>query len=371
MNAIKNFIKHEPVLSAAGLLAIISSFAVPPSAEYAEYINFRVLALLFCLMLVVAGMKSAGVFRWLGTSLLNGAGTTRKLTLVLVSLCFFSSMLITNDVSLITFVPFTITILSMAGRNDLMIPIIVLQTIAANLGSMFTPVGNPQNLFLYSEFSVKISDFLIAMLPLTMISFLLIAAAVFFIKDEKISGNTLEKSSAPPKAQLSGYIVLFCVCIACVCRIISWQLMCIILVAGILVINRSLFAEIDWMLLLTFICFFVFIGNIQQLPSVASLMEQIISGHELMIGILSSQFISNVPAAVLLSGFTDSVRALLFGVNIGGLGTLIASLASIISYRFYAEASTSGTGKYIKVFTLYNLIFLVILTAAAAVLLKI
>ena len=313
------FFKKETVLCVAGILAFISAFFVHPSAAYIGYIDFRVLSLLFCLMLVVAGFQSIGLFHFLGSALLTKVRTTRQLILVLSLLCFFSSMFITNDVSLLTFVPFGIMILTMTGQQKLLISTIVLQTIGANLGSMFTPVGNPQNLYLASAFSVSTGTFLMRMLPLTALSLILLVAAACMLPSASV-----DIASQP-----------------------------------------ALVHKADYFLLLTFVFFFLFIGNVQNIPAVSDLLHKLIRGRELGAGILLSQCISNVPAAILLSSFTDKVTPLLYGVNIGGLGTLIASLASLISYRFYVGTENAYTGRYMKIFTLYNVIFLVILALVA------
>lgn len=370
LKKVVDFIKKEAVLSAAAVLAVISMFFVHPDKGYAGYIDYRVISLLFCLMLVVAGLQSVGLFKALGSVLLRHAKSTRYLSFILVFLCFFCSMFITNDVSLITFVPFAVMLLTASGQTQLLIPVIALQTIAANLGSMLTPVGNPQNLYLYSAFHIPMQEFLMLMLPLTILSAVLLAAAILLLKsrpvttDASVLDNHLEGRIRP-----AIYVVLFLVCIACVIHIIEYPVMLVITIAVIFFCDRSLFKKVDYFLLLTFVCFFVFIGNMERIPAVSSLMSRLITGHETFAGIVLSQVISNVPAAILLSGFTANYSALLYGVNIGGLGTLIASLASIISYRGYCSAKDTHKGKYILVFTVYNLIFLAVLSIAAYIIL--
>lgn len=396
LTTIYSFLKKETVLSVAAILAFVSAFFVPPSRGYIEYIDFRVLALLFCLMLVVAGMQGIGVFRYLGDRLLQKVKTTRQLTLLLVALCFFSGMFITNDVALITFVPFAVMVLTMAGQESLLIPVVVLQTIAANLGSMLTPIGNPQNLYLYSAFEVPIGTFLLYMLPLTAASALLLVLAVLFLKNHPLHPNTGSSSCAsgsrpassgdselreslpespapqrPHRGKLAAFLLLFAVCLACVVRIIPWPVMLAVLGISILLLDRSLFAKADYFLLLTFVCFFLFIGNMEQIPAIADFLRSFIEKRELLLGILFSQFISNVPAAILLSGFTENIRALLYGVNVGGLGTLIASLASVISFRLYGNSKGASKGAFVRTFTLYNLVFLLLLGGLAALLLSV
>lgn len=369
LSACISFFKKETVLSTAGLLAILSAFFVKPSPEYFIYLDYRVLSLLFCLMAVVAGLQNIGLFRYLGTSLLSGTKTTRQLVFQLMALCFFSSMFITNDVSLITFVPFAIMLLSMANETDLLIPVVVLQTIAANLGSMFTPVGNPQNLYLYSGFSIPIGKFLIIMLPLTVLSFFLLTLSVFLLPNKPLEIRNLERIQPPKKRPLFIYLFLFGICLGCVAHLIPYQVMLAIIILGIWIYDRSLFRKADYYLLLTFVCFFIFIGNMERIPAISSLLRSLIAGKELLFGLLLSQVISNVPAAILLSGFTDQVIPLLYGVNVGGLGTLIASLASLISYRCYSNTEGAEKGHYFKVFTIYNLIFFIALTIASICLL--
>ena len=372
------FFKKETVLCIAAVLAVISAFLVPPSKEYIDYIDFRVLALLFCLMLVVSGLQNIGVFDSLAQRLLKKVKNTRQLILLLTALCFLSAMFITNDVALITFVPFTIMILSMAGQEAILIPSVALQTIAANMGSMLTPIGNPQNLYLYSYFELSIGTFLLYMLPLTLVAALLLIFSIYLMKNQPLS--TLPESlpdptpetvipQVIPKAKLTAYLILFAVCIACVIRVLSWPVMLAILVVAVLFLDIKSFLKADYLLLLTFVCFFVFIGNVKQLPAVTELLRSLIEKRELLMGILSSQIISNVPAAILLSGFTTDARALLYGIDLGGLGTLIASLASVISFKLYGNSKGASKGAYLKTFTIYNLVFLLILTGTAVLLL--
>lgn len=373
MKSLLTFIKKEAVLCAAGLLAVISAFIVPPSAAYLKYIDYRVLALLFGLMLVVAGFQSIGFFRYLGDRLLAKASCTRHLCLLLVFLCFFSSMLITNDVALLTFVPFAVMLFAMAGEEKLLIPVVVLQTIAANLGSMLTPIGNPQNLYLYSTYAFSPADFVLHMLPLSALSAGLLLLCSILLPNRPLAAPADQNSSPavkiPAAGKLIAYTLLFLVCLLCVFRFISWPVMLGILICAVFFLDRKLFGAVDYFLLLTFVCFFLFIGNMQRIPAVSDLLRSLINGRELLLGTLFSQCISNVPAAILLSDFTDQALPLLYGVNVGGLGTLIASLASVISYRLYSGSRNARKGAYLKVFTLYNVLFLVVLYIAARILL--
>ena len=374
---IVSFAKKETVLFAAVLLAFGSMVCVPPDMQYLSYIDYRVLALLFCLMTVMEGFKSTGFFAAVAGKLLEKVKTFRQLYLVLVFLCFFTSMWITNDVALLTFVPFTVLVLRMTGLEQEMIPVIVLQTIAANLGSMTTPVGNPQNLYLYSISGMGIGAFLQIMGPLTLISAGLIFLICLIHKDFPIRQGMLGKEIVGVRKAGENQVlaVLFFISLLSVFRILSWQLFLLIVLASCIGIKafckeKYLPLKADFGLLLTFVAFFIFIGNMGRICAVREVLSQVLNGRELLISFLCSQMISNVPAAILLSGFTQEYRGLLQGVNIGGLGTLIASLASLISYKFFAAESeqtpAAGTrGRYMLTFTIWNVGMALVLLAAA------
>lgn len=374
---IVNFAKKETVLFAAVLLAFGSMVCVPPDMQYLSYIDYRVLALLFCLMTVMEGFKSTGFFAAVAGKLLEKVKTFRQLYLVLVFLCFFTSMWITNDVALLTFVPFTVLVLRMTGLEQEMIPVIVLQTIAANLGSMTTPVGNPQNLYLYSISGMGIGAFLQIMGPLTLISAGLIFLICLIHKDFPIRQGMLGKEIVGVRKAGENQVlaVLFFISLLSVFRILSWKLLLLIVLASCIGIKafckeKYLPLKADFGLLLTFVAFFIFIGNMGRICAVREVLSQVLNGRELLISFLCSQMISNVPAAILLSGFTQEYRGLLQGVNIGGLGTLIASLASLISYKFFAAESeqtpAAGTrGRYMLTFTIWNVGMALVLLAAA------
>lgn len=368
MKSIFRPLKTEPVLSIATLLAILSMFFVTPSKEYLGYIDFRTLELLLCFMLVVAGFQDIGVFSYVGMSLLSKTKNTRQLASILIFLCFFTSMLITNDVALLTFVPFSIMLLRMLKREDLFIPVLVLQTIAANLGSMLTPIGNPQNLYLYSLYEIPMRTFILTMLPLTIVAFFLLILFLFHIRKETYTLEELVLPQKPKTSFLLLYTGAFLLCLSSVLHLLSSHAMLLLIVLFVCIVNRSLFAKADYKLLLTFVAFFIFIGNMERIPMISETLCKLINQRELILGTLLSQVISNVPAAILLSGFTKDVTPLLYGVNVGGLGTLIASLASVISYGFYSKTENAKKGAYIKTFTLYNLLFLVILFVVAMVL---
>lgn len=363
---IYNFIKKETVLSIAAILAILSMFFVKPDVRYFSYIDMRVLAILFCLMAVMGGFGDLGVFEDMGTYLLRKTKNLRQLEFVLVYLCFFCSMLITNDVSLLTFVPFALLTLKMAGRKDEMIFVVVMQTIAANLGSMFTPIGNPQNLYIYNLTEMSLGGFLWHMLPYTLISGMLLGGLLFFRrtgKEETALVLSNEKNRRDEKFQHKFliYTVLFFFSLSTVARILPYQLVFVIVLVIVWIVDKKILKSVDYCLLLTFACFFIFIGNMERIPAVSDLLKEIVTGHEIAAGVISSQMISNVPAALLLSGFTSDYGKLLFGVNFGGLGTLIASMASLISYKLFVNTNPEKKREYFLNFTGYNILFLIVL----------
>ena len=366
MASIRSFVRREPVLMIAVLAAGISCFFVPPDGQYIGYVDFRTLALLYALMTVVAGLRKAGVFAALAHTLCLRARSTRAIGIVLVCLCFFSSMLITNDVALLTFVPVAVVVLGMADDRKDLIRIVVLQTVAANLGSMLTPVGNPQNLYLYSCYDIPVLTFLTVTGPVWLLSFALIFFACFSLPDTKLS-LFLGEHPGIEHRPLWIYLSLFAVCLLTVARVLNWALMLLAVIAVLLVFDRQMLIKADFLLLLTFVAFFIFAGNLARIEAVAALLRGLLSGREYLTALLTSQVISNVPAALLLSGFTDKARALLLGVNVGGLGTPIASLASLISLKLYSHSDHAHPGKFLLEFTVVNLLLLAALSLFQAV----
>lgn len=363
MASVLSFAKREPILLISALAALVSCFFVPPDGAYLGYIDFRTLALLYALMLVVAGLRDAGAFARLAHAACRRAKSTRAMGVLLVALSFFSSMLITNDVALLTFVPFAVVLLGMTGRQSDLIHIVVLQTAAANLGSMLTPVGNPQNLYLYSRYDLSAGEFFGITAPVWGLSLMLVLALCLLLPNEKLDAFLGEEPELNRK-KLWLHLMLFAVCLLTVFRVLTWPVMLAIVAAALLVFDRRLLLRADFLLLLTFVAFFIFSGNLARLPAVAALLRRALSGREYLTALLASQVVSNVPAALLLSGFTDNARALLLGVDVGGLGTPIASLASLISLKLYSRTSGAHTGKYLAEFTLVNLALLLLLSAA-------
>lgn len=358
-----HFFQSETVFCIALLLAIGSSFWVPPCAAYRDYVDFRTLSLLLSLMGVVAGLEAMGIFRMLACRLLRGIHSTRMLTLVLVFLCFFSGMLITNDVALLTFVPFAIEVLTMAKQRKRLIVVVVMQTMAANMGSMLTPIGNPQNLYLYSIAGMTPFGFLRTMLPYTLLAAAMLLGWTLIQRSEPLTVLTPQPDAARNiphrKLRLAAYGGLFALCLLTVMRVVPYPVTLAVVVFFLLVFDRRILPRIDYVLLLTFAAFFVFIGNMGSIPAVRDLLSRLINGHELVVAIAVSQVVSNVPAALLLSGFSDNTKEILIGVNLGGLGTLIASMASLISYKLYAAQPDARRGRYVLTFTAASLLFLV------------
>ena len=360
--------RKEPVLCIAAVCALVSVALNPPSAAYLNYIDWRVLSLLFCLMAVVAGLQECGVFAVLAQRLLAGERRMRFVTLMLVLLPFFVSMLVTNDVALITFVPFAVLVLGLIGRTERLIYIVVLQTIAANLGSMATPVGNPQNLYLYANYELTPGQFFAVMLPLSLVSLVGLSIAALCVKPEGIRVSFAEEARIQAPARLGLMIGLFVLCLLSVFRVLPYPALLAVVLAAMVIFDRPLFRRVDYGLLATFFCFFLFAGNVGACPPIHDAISAVMEGHTALTAGLTSQVISNVPAAVLLSGFTADWRGLLIGTNVGGLGTPIASLASLISLKSYLKSPGAHPGRYLLVFTVANLVGLAVLCAAAALL---
>lgn len=399
MKKILYFIKKETVLSIAVVLAVMSVFFVAPDREYISYIDFRTLAILFCLMSIVAGLRNIDVFDKLAERLLAKVHGIGGVTVILVCLCFFMSMFITNDVSLITFVPFAIIIMKKLNPDPdskWMLKVIVMQTIAANLGSMLTPLGNPQNLYLYGKAGIGIAEFLKIMLPYTVCAFALLMAWIGLasmvrkrklghdgkteIKQNKgldsaedkastkrqkdslgASGSKWEKKDAEWIEKFTAYIILFVISLLAVSHILPYGVPFALVFLYLLLRDRKILTQVDYSLLCIFIALFIFIGNLGRIPAFSQLLSDILTGREVVTSVIASQVMSNVPAAILLSGFTDHIRELVIGTNLGGLGTLIASMASLISFKYVAREDRSFRGRYFLEFTVANVIFLFIM----------
>ena len=319
-------------------------------------------------MAVMAGLQEIGLFQYVAQKLLKKVKHIRGLVFILIMLCFFSSMLITNDVALITFVPFSFIVLKMILEDKaekIVVPVVVMQTIAANLGSMLTPIGNPQNLYLYGKTSMNFTEFIILMLPYTLVSFLLLAVwcVLFPHKGKKQVDFQLgeEANVLTYKKELIVYSILFLLCILTVAHILPYEIVLCIVCVSVFFVNKNVLGKVDYVLLFTFIGFFVFIGNMGRVPAFNAFIQQMIEGNEILTSVVASQFMSNVPAALLLSGFTDKYELLIVGTNLGGLGTMIASMASLISFKYIGKEYKHLRGKYLAYFTGANIVFLILL----------
>lgn len=353
MAKLVSFVKAQPVLVIACLAALVTVCIVPPDAAYLGYCNRTVLIELFALMTAVGGLRSAGLFEKATQLLLKKAGSVRRLGRIFTLLCFFSAMLVTNDVALLTFVPLTLLAWDAVNDEKSRIFAIVLETAAANLGSMLTPIGNPQNLYLYDAFALTALDFVRITLPTGVMGLACLIGLTWLLP--KTPCHAPERATPPVcRRSAAGFGVLFLLCLLTVLRILpDWMLLLLGVVLA-LAFDHKVLARVDYTLLATFVCFFVFVGNIARISAVSEFLSSVLTGRELLVGAVLSQGISNVPAAVMLAGFTRNGAPLLLGVNIGGLGTIIASLASLISFQLYRNARGARSGRYMAVFSAVN-----------------
>ncbi len=370
MRRITSIIKNNPILFISGFLAAVSCLFVLPDMQYIGYINFRVLAILFSLMLIVAALGHIGTFDVLTNKLLSRVKTYRGISLLMSLLAFFFSMFLTNDVSLVTLVPFAIMVLSPFGENRKLMFTLIIMTVAANLGSMLTPIGNPQNLYLYDTYKIPLPEFLLLMLPYSALSLALIVALTFILirGTSELSGAGKKDVKRLSAVKLVIYFVLFALNILTVIGLVHYLISLAVTVIAMLIMDRKSFRKADYNLLITFVFFFILIGNIGRIDEITGALSVLVSRYPVPAAVLSSQIISNVPAAMLLSAFTDDGKSLIIGTNLGGLGTLIASMASLITYRFHASFSKKQkelTGKkqdsYLLSFTIINVVMLIML----------
>lgn len=371
------FLKRETVLCAAVLLAVISCFFVAPGLSYLSYIDWNTLALLFSLMAVMKGLQQANFFVCLADILLRRVRTTRALLFLLIFLPFVFSMVITNDVALIAFVPFGLTVLHLVDQDRLAVPQVVLQTLAANLGSMLTPMGNPQNLYIYNASGLSFTGFCAILLPYVLAAGVFLLLAIFLIRPAAISPALLPggaesrelsdvRLGAPQDLCLYG--AGFVLCLLALFKVLSPLIIALAFAAFFFFYDRKLLAAIDYSLLATFMAFFIFVGNVAAIGPVRAFLASVLEGHVELISIICSQAISNVPAALLLSGFTFQWPSLLIGCNLGGLGTLVASMASLISYKLLVQEYPQQRMRYLGLFTFLNLLFLGLLYTMSVIL---
>lgn len=361
---IAGFMRRNVILTIAVAAAVLTMTVVPPDSEYIKYFDIKTLSCLFCVLAMVCALRNIDFFTVLARRVVSRFKTTRSCFLALCYITFIGSMFIANDMALITFLPLGSIILINTGKEKYMAFLFIMQNISANLGGMLTPFGNPQNLFLYSAFNIPASEFIFIMaLPFT-VAVLMITICCLCIKNEEliITDNQCKKMSC---SRLIIYLVLFMLSIAIVFRGIPYWLGLVVIPAALLAADRKALHAVDYPLLFTFAAFFVFSGNMSRIPAVSGFFSEMLQKSTLLFSILSCQIISNVPSAILLSHFTDNYRELLLGVNIGGTGTLIASLASLITFREYGKHNNSKSLRYIFSFSIYNILFLAVLTVVS------
>ena len=367
------FLRKNAVLVIAFTLAAISACIVPPDKQYLEYYDLKTLCCLFVTLAVVCALKNIYFFSTLAHRIIILTGRARTAALALIYITFIGSMLIANDMALITFLPLGYFIFSIVGTKKDLATIFILQNIAANLGGMLTPFGNPQNLYLYTAFNIPTGEFMNIMLWPFVVSIILVTACCLFIPDRnlRIASTSKGDEHKLPAARTAFYIALFMMTILMVFRLLPAWLVLITVVISLLFTDRKALKMVDYGLLLTFVCFFTFAGNMARITPVRDLFSGLLEKNTLLTAALSCQCISNVPSAILLSQFTSNYPALLVGVNIGGAGTLIASLASLITFREYTAHHRDETKNYLLRFSAFNFGFLAILTLFSVFILKI
>lgn len=360
MNKILGFLKNNVVLSVAIVAAIATSIIVPPNKEYLGYFDLKTLTCLFCVLAVVCALRNINFFYILARKIVKTCKTTRMSILSLVYITFIGSMLIANDMALLTFLPLGYFVLSSTNKQKYMAFTFIMQNIAANLGGMLTPFGNPQNLYLYSKFQIPNLEFFRIMILPFLMSIIIITICCLCVKSEPLEIEDEAVSLNPKRTTL--YLVLFVLAIAIVFRTIPFYWGLIIIVIALFFADKKALKMVDYPLLFTFVAFFIFAGNMSQIEFIRETLSFLMEKSTLIFSIISCQFISNVPSAILLSQFTANYPDLLVGVNIGGVGTLISSLASLITYREYMKHNPGKAKYYIGMFSAYNFGFLIILT---------
>ncbi len=354
------FLKKNIVMIIALFAAIITMFIIPPDKLYPGYFDFKTLSCLFCVLSVVCALKNINFFYMIAHMIVECFKTTRISILALVYITFIGSMFIANDMALITFLPLGYMVLKKTGKEKYFAFTCIMQNIAANLGGMLTPFGNPQNLYLYTKYNISNTEFVQIMFLPFVISIAIITVCCLCVKSEPLEIENEEIEFNFWKT--ATYLVLFALSIVIVFRQVPYVVGLVVIPLALIFLDRKALKQVDYPLLLTFVFFFVFSGNMARIDLVRSLFSTLLEKNTLIFSILSCQCISNVPSAILLSQFTENYRDLLIGVNIGGVGTLISSLASLITLREYSKHNPGKTGHYILLFSAFNFSFLIILT---------
>ncbi len=364
MSKLAKFAKNNVVFCVAALAAAVSCFIIPPDAEYPGYINYSTVCCLFATLAVVCALRNIMFFTIVSRRIVKIAGNLRLLAISLVVITFVGSMLIANDMALITFLPLGYLALNVTGQEKHAAYIFILQNISANLGGMVTPFGNPQNLYLYSYFNIPTGEFTLIMLPPFLLAVAMLIICCLPLRPVKLTVD--EKIEKPLDIKRTViYLLMFTASILAVFRVLPYLWTAVAIAAILLVMDKGALKAVDWPLLLTFVMFFIFAGNVSRMEIVHKTVAGLLEKSTLLVSAASCQVISNVPTAILLSKFTDNYKELLLGVNIGGTGTLIASLASLITYSEYKILYPGDTKHYMKLFVLFNLLFLGVLTLAA------
>lgn len=361
---VKGILKSRIVLIVALVAAAVTCFFVPPDAQYADYFDLGTLSCLFCTLAVVGALKRRRFFEWLAVKIVTAFGNMRRVTFALVFVTYFGSMIMANDMALITFLPLGWLVLSSCGQTKYTAFVFVMQNVAANLGGMLTPFGNPQNLYLYSYFSINAGEFFAIMAIPFAVAFLLIAGTCFVVKPIPIKLET-HPEPAPPAWRMVAYFVLFALSVMIVFRVFPYYVGLIAVTVALLILEPKSFLRVDYGLLLTFCAFFVFSGNLARIPAVRDWLASVVALSPLLVGTATCQVISNVPSAVLLSRFTTDYRHLLVAVNIGGLGTPVSSLASLITLGEYRKREPQKTLRYLGLFSLINFSYLAVLIGSS------
>lgn len=361
LNGIRHFISKNLVMCIAFVVAVITSVIVPVDRQYIGYFDFKTLACLFCVLAVVCALKNIKFFYILADKIVRVFKNAKMCVLALVYITFIGSMLIANDMALLTFLPLGYFVLTAASKRKYMAFTFIMQNIAANLGGMLTPFGNPQNLYLYSKYNIPNLEFISIMaLPFLFSIIIITVCCLIFVKSEPL--KLKDEAMLLNKKRTALYLTLFALSIVIVFRVIPYWVGLIIIPPVLLVFDRKALKSVDYGLLFTFVFFFIFAGNMARIDIVRDLFSSLLNKNTLLVSIASCQFISNVPSAILLSQFTENYKDLLVGVNIGGVGTLISSLASLITFREYVKHNPGKTRYYIAIFSAFNFAFLIILT---------
>ncbi len=361
LNLIYVFLKKNIVMCIALLAALFTTLFVPIDKAYLGYFDFKTLSCLFCVLAVVCALKNIKFFYMLAYRIVQIFKNAKLCVLALVYITFIGSMLIANDMALLTFLPLGYLVLTSTGKQKYMATTFILQNIAANLGGMLTPFGNPQNLYIYTKFNIPNLEFMqIMVLPFLLSVVLITICCCLFVKAEPLEIESNQITLPPIKTMI--YLLLFALSIVIVFRVVPYGVGLVVVPVVLIIMDRKALAQVDYPLLFTFVFFFIFSGNMARIDAVRDMFSFLMKKNTLLVSVLSCQMISNVPSAILLSQFTGNYSKLLVGVNIGGVGTLISSLASLITFREYVKHNPGQSGKYILKFSAFNFTFLFILT---------